>query len=62
MIESIQEEASEDFAAAMGAGVTENVRSPVWSSVQARLPWIAFDVLMSDLGGVGGQPVQRSSR
>jgi magnesium transporter len=47
VIESVQEEASEDFAAAMGAGVTENVRSPVWSSVRARLPWIAFDVLIS---------------
>jgi magnesium transporter len=47
VIESVQEEASEDFAAAMGAGLTENVRSPVWSSVRARLPWIAFDVLLS---------------
>ena len=47
VIESVQEEASEDFAAAMGAGVRENVRSPIWSSVRARLPWIAFDVLLS---------------
>lgn len=49
VIESVQEEASEDFAAAMGAGLTENVRSPVWSSVRARLPWIAFDVFLSGL-------------
>ena len=47
VIESVQEEASEDFAAAMGAGISENVRSSVWDSVRARLPWIAFDVLLS---------------
>ncbi|MGQ0848760.1 MAG: magnesium transporter [Actinomycetota bacterium] len=47
VIESVQEEASEDFAAAMGAGIYETVRSPVGSSVKARLPWIAFDVLIS---------------
>jgi len=46
-MESIQDEASEDFAAAMGAGLEENVRSSVRSSVKARLPWIAFDVLIS---------------
>lgn len=46
-IESIQEEASEDFAAAMGAGISESVRSPVSKSVKARLPWIAFDVVIS---------------
>ena len=46
-LESIQDEASEDFAAAMGAGLEENVRSSVRSSVRARLPWIAFDVLIS---------------
>jgi magnesium transporter len=47
VIESIQEEASEDFAAAMGAGVTESVRTSVAKSVRARLPWIAFDVVIS---------------
>lgn len=47
VIESVQEEASEDFAAAMGAGISETVRSPVSSSVKARLPWIAFDVVIS---------------
>ena len=47
VIESIQEEASEDFAAAMGAGVSESVRSSVSKSVKARLPWIAFDVVIS---------------
>ncbi len=47
VIESIQEEASEDFAAAMGAGVSESVRTSVLKSVRARLPWIAFDVVIS---------------
>lgn len=47
VIDSVQEEASEDFAAAMGAGISETVRSPVSSSVKARLPWIAFDVVIS---------------
>jgi magnesium transporter len=47
VIESVQDEASEDFAAAMGAGISETVRSPVRTSVRARLPWIAFDVVIS---------------
>lgn len=47
VIESVQDEASEDFAAAMGAGISETVRSPVRTSVKARLPWIAFDVVIS---------------
>lgn len=49
VIESVQEEASEDFVAAMGAGVEENVRSSIGTSVRARLPWISFDVIMSTL-------------
>ena len=47
VIESIQDEASEDFAAAMGAGLSESVRTSVSKSVKARLPWIAFDVVIS---------------
>ncbi|HUO46197.1 MAG TPA: magnesium transporter [Acidimicrobiia bacterium] len=47
IIESIQEEASEDFVAAMGAGVEESVRSSVRTSILARLPWISFDVVIS---------------
>ena len=47
VLESIQDEASEDFAAAMGAGVSESVRTSVSKSVKARLPWIAFDVVIS---------------
>ncbi|HKX75402.1 MAG TPA: magnesium transporter [Acidimicrobiia bacterium] len=47
VIESVQEEASEDFVAAVGAGIEENVRSTIGTSVRARLPWIGFDVVIS---------------
>ena len=47
VIEAVQQEASEDFAAAMGAGVEETIRTPVRQSIRARLPWIAFDVAIS---------------
>jgi magnesium transporter len=40
VIESVQQEASEDFAAAMGAGTEETVYSGVGESVRARLPWL----------------------
>jgi magnesium transporter len=49
VIESVQQEASEDFAAAMGAGIEETVFSPVSRSIRARLSWIVFDVLISSL-------------
>jgi len=49
IIESVQEEASEDFVAAMGAGVEESVRSSIRTSILARLPWISFDVVISTL-------------
>ena len=62
VIESIQEEASEDFAAAMGAGVTESVRTSVSKSVKARLPVDRLRRGDLDLGGLGGQPVQRRAR
>lgn len=47
VLESVQQEASEDFAVAMGAEVDETFRSPVISSVRARLPWIVVDLIMS---------------
>ncbi len=47
VIEAVQQEASEDFAAAMGAGIEETIRTPVRHSIRARLPWIAFDVAIS---------------
>jgi magnesium transporter len=47
VIEAVQEEASEDFAVAVGAGTGESVRSPIRRSIRSRLPWIAFDVVIS---------------
>lgn len=49
VIQAVEEEASEDFAVAVGAGVDETVRSPVTKSIRRRLPWILFDVAMSAL-------------
>lgn len=40
VIESVQQEASEDFAAAMGAGPEETVYTHVGEAVRARLPWL----------------------
>jgi magnesium transporter len=47
VIEAIQQEASEDFAAAVGAGVEETVYTPVGRSLRSRLPWIVVDLIMS---------------
>ncbi len=47
IIEAIRQEASEDFALAMGAGSAESVHSPVKKSLRARLPWIVLDVFLS---------------
>ncbi|MDH4117843.1 MAG: magnesium transporter [Acidimicrobiia bacterium] len=40
VIESVQAEASEDFAAAMGAGAGETVYTDILPAVRARLPWL----------------------
>jgi magnesium transporter len=47
VIEAVQQEASEDFAAAMGAGAEETAYSPVGLSIRSRLPWNVFDVFLS---------------
>jgi magnesium transporter len=39
-IEAVQQEASEDFAQAAGAGVEETAYTPVQFSIRKRLPWI----------------------
>jgi|FLYL01.1.fsa_nt_gi magnesium transporter len=44
---AVQEEASEDFAVAMGTAAEDSVYLPVRRSVRNRLPWIAFDVVLS---------------
>lgn len=47
VIEAIQDEATEDFAAAMGAGVAENVYTRVSSSFRMRLPWLGVNLLLA---------------
>jgi magnesium transporter len=49
VIEAVQQEASEDFAIAMGAGSEESVYSPIAESIRSRLPWILFDLLISSV-------------
>ena len=47
VIESVQDEASEDFAAAVGAGAEETAYTPISVSVRNRLPWLAMNLLLS---------------
>lgn len=49
VLEAVQQEASEDFAVAVGAGSGETTRSPIVRSMRARLPWIAFDLVISSV-------------
>jgi magnesium transporter len=49
VIEAVQQEASEDFAVAVGAGSAETTRSPIIRSMKARLPWIGFDLAISSV-------------
>lgn len=48
-IEVVQQEASEDFAVAMGAGSDETTRTSISKAIRARLPWLAFDVGLSSV-------------
>ena len=41
VIEAVQDEATEDFAAAVGAGVGETVYTDVTVSFRSRAPWLA---------------------
>lgn len=47
VLEAVQEEASEDFAVAVGTAAEDSVHVPVRRSIRHRLPWIAFDVAIS---------------
>jgi magnesium transporter len=47
VIESVQQEASEDFVAAMGAGAFETVYTGVGRAVRARLPWLMVNLVLS---------------
>jgi magnesium transporter len=48
-IEAIQAEAGEDIAVMVGAGEEESVFTPVRLSVQRRLPWILFNLVVGFL-------------
>ena len=47
VMESVQAEASEDFAAAMGAGPEETVFTPIRRAVAMRLPWMVVNLAMA---------------
>jgi magnesium transporter len=46
VIEAVQDEATEDFAAAVGAGVTETVYSQVGESFRMRSPWLVGNLIL----------------
>ncbi|HEX6221576.1 MAG TPA: magnesium transporter, partial [Acidimicrobiia bacterium] len=47
VIEAIQDEATEDFAAAVGAGVGETVYTNITSSFRMRVPWLGLNLLLA---------------
>lgn len=47
VIETVQAEASEDFATSVGAGAEETVYTDVFRSVRVRLPWLALNLLLA---------------
>jgi magnesium transporter len=49
VMEAIQEEASEDFAAAVGAGAGETVYTDVKRSVRARSPWLLVNLCLATI-------------
>jgi magnesium transporter len=44
VIEAVQEEATEDIAAMVGAGIEETLYTPVRRSIRLRLPWIVLNL------------------
>jgi magnesium transporter len=47
VIEAVQDEASEDFAAAVGAGIEETVYTDVGDSFRMRAPWLLVNLLLA---------------
>ena len=47
VIETVQDEATEDFAAAVGAGVEETVYTDVGKSVASRAPWLVLNLVLA---------------
>ncbi len=51
VIVEVQQEATEDIAAMVGAGLEETIYTPVSHSVRSRLPWTAFNLATAFLVG-----------
>lgn len=47
VIEAVQDEATEDFAAAVGAGVGETVYTKVLKSFRSRAPWLVLNLVLA---------------
>jgi len=47
VIEAVQDEATEDFAAAVGAGVGETVYTDVTKSYRSRAPWLVLNLVLA---------------
>jgi magnesium transporter len=47
VIEAVQDEATEDFAAAVGAGVGETVYTKVLKSFRSRTPWLLLNLVLA---------------
>lgn len=47
VLEAVQDEASEDFAAAVGAGTEETVYSDVLGSARMRSPWLLLNLVLA---------------
>jgi magnesium transporter len=47
VIEAIQDEATEDFAAAVGAGIGETVYSDIGFSFRLRAPWLVLNLILA---------------
>jgi magnesium transporter len=47
VIEAVQDEATEDFAAAVGAGVGETVYTAVTKSFTSRAPWLVLNLVLA---------------
>ena len=52
VMEAIQDEASEDFAAAVGAGAGETVYTAIAASVRARSPWLMVNLCLATVVAV----------
>lgn len=47
VIEAVQDEATEDFAAAVGAGVAETVYTNIITSFRMRIPWLGLNLVLA---------------